>query len=392
MIFAAIAALMLLAAAAAVALPLWRGLRGSGTGAEAAEASFRMQLLELERDLAAGTLSQEDYRAARRDVEMERTATPPAVSAPKHKQRNRGLALCLAVALMLAAGLLYWKFGNWRVGAEGVEAASVPAVEQMVADLAQRLHSTDADDVQGWEMLGHAYVIMQRYHDAVDAYSHAYRLAGDSNAAILAGYAESLTLADAADFMDKALPLFEKALQVDPRNAQALWYGGLGALERGDKKLAVQRWQSLLAQNPPAEYRTVIEKYVTQAGGSITQPAAAADTVEIKVYLSLAPALVSRVKPDETLFLFAEAPGASGGPPLAVRKLKASDLPLDITLSDQDVVVPGRSLSGYSELIVTARISTGGTPTAQPGDLMGQGRWTKKDTKPIALVIDTVVK
>jgi cytochrome c-type biogenesis protein CcmH len=115
------------------------------------------------------------------------------------------------------------------------------------------------------------------------------------------------------------------------------------------------------------------------------------DTVGIKIHLSLAPALQSRVKPDETLFLFAEAPGASGGPPLAARKLQASDLPLDITLSDQDAVVPGRSLSGYSELVVTARISMHGTPTAQAGDLMGQARWVKKDNKPLPLVIDAAV-
>jgi cytochrome c-type biogenesis protein CcmH len=392
MIFAAIATLMLLTAVAAVALPLWRGLRGGGAGADAAEAGFQMQLLELERDLAAGTLSQEDYRAARRDVEMERTSTPAALAIPKLTGRSRGLALGLAAVLVLTAALLYWKFGSWRVGAEGVEAASVPAVEQMVADLAQRLHSTDGDDVQGWDMLGHAYVIMQRYPDAVDAYGHAYRLAGDSNAAILAGYAESLTLANPADFMDKALPLFEKALQVDPRNAQALWYGGLGALERGDKRLAVQRWQALLAQNPQAEYRAVIEKYVAMAGGTTSQSAATADTAGVKIHLSLAPALRERVKPDEALFVFAEVPGAAAGPPLAARKLKASDLPIDITLSDQDAVVPGRSLSGYAELIVTARISTSGTPAAQPSDLTGQGSWTKKNGKPIALVIDTVVK
>jgi cytochrome c-type biogenesis protein CcmH len=192
--------------------------------------------------------------------------------------------------------------------------------------------------------------------------------------------------------MDKALPLFEKALQVDPRNAQALWYGGLGALERGDKRLAVQRWQALLAQNPQAEYRAVIEKYVAMAGGTTSQSAATADTAGVKIHLSLAPALRERVKPDEALFVFAEVPGAAAGPPLAARKLKASDLPIDITLSDQDAVVPGRSLSGYAELIVTARISTSGTPAAQPSDLTGQGSWTKKNGKPIALVIDTVVK
>lgn len=391
MIFAAIALLMGLAAAAAVALPLWRGVQPRNAN-DAADATHALQLAELDRDLAAGMLADVDYRTARRDLETE--WAKPAPMRLLHKPRSPALALATAALLMTVAGLLYWKFGAWRVGVEGVEAASVPAVEHMVEELSQRLHSTDQGDLQGWEMLGHAYVIMERYPDAVDAYAHARSLSNDGNADALAGYAEAATLANPDDFMGKELPLFEKALQLDPRNPQALWYGGLGAFESGDKKLAVQRWQSLLDQDPPAEYRATISKYIVEAGGTPgpSPQTVAADSDGIRLHVSLAPALHAKVTQDETVFVFAETPGGAGGPPLAARRFHVSDLPLDLSLGDQDAVVPGRSLSSYTDLVITARISMSGAPTAQTGDLEGQGEWKKVGGKPLAIVIDTTVK
>ncbi|HEV2333073.1 MAG TPA: c-type cytochrome biogenesis protein CcmI, partial [Gammaproteobacteria bacterium] len=347
MIFGAICLLMLAVAVAAVSIPLWRGPRKGAAQSDPSAATHELQLAELQRDLVVGILAEADYQAALRDLEVELNQPANWLSAASGHRRQT--ALLAGLFVIVAAALLYDYYGSWRSGALGVEQASVPAVEQMVADLAARLHSTDGDDLQGWEMLGHAYVIMERYPDAVDAYSHAYKLTGGSQPDVLAGYAEALTLANPGDFMDKALPLFEKTLQLDPKNAQALWYGGLGAYERGDKPLAVQRWQALLAQDPPAQYRAVISKYIVQADGSVAAaaPVAATGTV-LRLHVTLAPALRRQVRPDETLFVFALPEGAAGGPPLAVRRFQAGALPLDVALSDQDAPIPGRSISGHA--------------------------------------------
>lgn len=394
MIFAAICLLMLLAAVAAVAIPLWRGTKVSATQPDPAAATHAQQLVELQRDLAAGLLAEADYQAALRDLELEHARPTSTLSAASGRRRQA--ALLASVFVTVAAALLYDYFGSWRSGALGVEQASVPAVEQMVAELSAKLHSTDGDDLQGWEMLGHAYVIMERYPDAVDAYGHAYKLAGDSQPDVLSGYAEALTLANPADFMDKALPLFEKTLQIDPKNAQALWYGGLGAYERGDKPLAVQRWQALLAQDPPVQYRAVISKYIVQAGGSAdaaaTTVAAAGGSTVLHLHVTLAPALRRQVRVDETLFVFALPEGAAGGPPLAVRRFQAGALPLDVALSDQDAPIPGQSISGHAQLHVVARISRRGTPEEQPGDFVGQGEWSRASAGTLAIVIDTPIR
>ena len=388
MIFLVLAVAMALVAAAAVAVPLWRGVRP--VPSDAAGTTHAVELEELERDLTTGALSLDDYAAARRDLEAER---PAAADAPQTVQAGRKrLAVVAAVVVMAAGTALYWRFGNWRVGVEGVEAASIPAVEQMVAELDARLHGADAGDLQGWEMLGHAYVIMERYPQALDAYTHARKLSGDGDATVLAGYAESMTLADPDAFMDKALPVFEKALELDPHNPQALWYGGLGALQRGDSKLAIARWQALLDQDPPEEYRAVIEKAMRGAGGTPSAARASA-AVQVTVHVTLAPSLAAKTDPNETLYVFVlPVGGAITGPPLAVKRLQVRDLPLDVTLTDRDAVVMGRNLTAYGELRVVARISKSGKPEARVGDLMGQGSWSKKAARPLSIVIDTPVQ
>src|SRR6185437_13970307 len=175
----------------------------------------------------------------------------------------RAAAAVSIIVVAAAAAGLYWRYGDWRVGSEGVEAASTQAVIQMVDDLAARLQTPEGQgDLQGWTMLGHSYMIMGRYADALQAFTHARALSKDADPQILSSYAEALALSDPGGFMDKALPVFEQALKMDPHNVQALWYGGLGALQRGDRSLAVQRWNAVLAQNPPADYRRVIEKAI----------------------------------------------------------------------------------------------------------------------------------
>lgn len=393
MSFIVLAVLMILFAAACVAVPLWRARprpRPSPTAANRAVHAARLE--ELERDLAAGRLAPEDYAAARHDLEADLHTAMELQPATKPIKKNfaRLSAAVAALVVMLAATGLYLGKGDWRPAVQGDRAASVGQVEAMVAALAQRLATTDQDDLQGWIMLGRSYGVMGRYTDAENAYARARQLSHDNNAEALAGYAEVLTLLNPDQFATQAAPLFERALRLDPDNTEALWYGGLAAVAHGDKPLAVQRWQKLLTQNPPADFRAVIEDAIARAGGAVT-PAAPAGGTGITLRVTLAQTLRVRVQPDEALFVFARPVGEDQGPPLAVRRLQAGDLPLSLTLTDADAMVPGRKLSDYPRLTLTARISLSGSPLPQPGDLQGQVTWQQGDAAP-ALRIDSVVK
>ena len=67
------------------------------------------------------------------------------------------------------------------------------------------------------------------------------------------------------------------------------------------------------------------------------------------------------------MFVFARAPG--GGPPLAAKRFKASELPAKFRLDDSDAMVPGQALSGAAELQLVARLSASGKAARQPGDI-----------------------
>lgn len=388
MMFFAAAAAMALIAGLALALPLWRARVRPMAGAVAANRQVHAaRLAELEQDLEAGRLSPEDHASARHDLEADLAAAGTEVAASRGVQPRRFMAGVALAALFALSGSLYWFYGDWRVGAQGVDVASREVVLQMVADLATRLQ-TDKDDLKGWDMLGHSYMIMGRYGDALEAFSHARELTHDADPEVLSAYAEAVTLAEPDLFMSKAAPLFEKVLTLQPTNVQALWYGGLAAEQRGDKKLAVKRWNGILVQDPPADYRAYISRMITEAGGT---PISASATV-IHLHVSLAAALAAKVPPDAVVFVYARPKGEAGGPPLAARRLKLSELPADIDLSDRDSAMPGRVLSAYDDVLVSARVSKAGTAEPRAGDLLGQGEWTKASGKPLTLVIDAIVK
>ncbi len=389
MTFFIIALAMCLLAGSVLAVPLWRARVPVHTGAAAANREVHARrLAELQLDLEAGRLSTDDHAAAVRDLETDLASTGDAKQATRKAMPQRLTARVTSLLLLVVAGSLYWFYGSWRVGAEGVQAASTQAVVDMVAQLAARLQTpTGQKDLEGWKMLGHSYMVMDRYPDALKAFEHARSLSGDDDPDALASYAEALSLTDPDAFLDRALPLFNKALQEDPANVQALWYGGLGALQQGDKPLAIRHWQAILAQDPPEQYRSMITKAITEAGGTVSS-----ETALIKLHVSLSKTLAVGLSPDTTVFVYVQPKSGEGGPPLAVRRFKLEQLPLDISLSDQDAMVPGRVISAFDAVVVSARVSKSGTAIAQPGDLLGQGDWMKASSKPLAIVIDTVLK
>ena len=129
-----------------------------------------------------------------------------------------------------------------------------------------------------------------------------------------------------------------------------------------------------MAQLPEGDpSREAIEGGIQRARGlggvadSVTE--APAQAAEIAVTVALAPELAEKVKPEDSVFVFARA--EQGPPmPLAVKRLTAADLPTALTLSDTDAMVAGMNLSSFPKVVVMARISRAGAPT--------QGEWVSE--------------
>ncbi|MFZ1908419.1 MAG: hypothetical protein WAU52_04980, partial [Burkholderiales bacterium] len=83
--------------------------------------------------------------------------------------------------------------------------------------------------------------------------------------------------------------------------------------------------------------------------------------------VSIAEPLVHTLGANDTVFVFARAP--DGGPPLAAKRFKASELPAQFRLDDRDAMVPGRTLSSAPLVQLVARLSASGNAIRQPGDI-----------------------
>ena len=76
------------------------------------------------------------------------------------------------------------------------------------------------------------------------------------------------------------------------------------------------------------------------------------------------------------------------GPPLAVRRLVADDLPARIELTDADAMLPGRGLQGVAMLELVARVALGGSASAASGDMESAPWVGRPGSEPVRLHID----
>jgi cytochrome c-type biogenesis protein CcmH len=398
-------------AMAFITLPLLRTRHKTGIDSDELNLSvFKQQLAELDSDLEAGILDQERYNAAKVDLEKELlsdVSDDASGSAAIPSKGARWMALS-ALVVPLTAILFYQLLGSPEIiqrlaeqqAAGGTQPAhtrdgeGLPAMEELVRRLAAKLEE-QPNNPQGWFMLGRSYMAMNQLPSALKAFERAIQLDSE-NVGLLLAYAEAIAASAGNDFTGQAAPLIEKAYKLDPGNPNALWMSGIGAYQQGDYQSALERWEKLQALLPPqsSELEAVfnaIDDARKQMGLSpseaelpkITQapsansatptsdsPADSAATgIEVKV--SLSPELAQQASPDDLVFIYAKA--LNGPPmPLAAARKQVSDLPLTLRLDDSMAMMPQMKLSGFPQVVVGARVSLSGNPTAQSGDLEGE--------------------
>ncbi len=414
MIFSVVAALLLAAALLFIVPSLWRQHSRKGVQRDRSNLEiYKDQLAELEADLNAGTVSQEQFEHGR--VELERrllddVAQQPAPQAViDDKGAGRGAAIAVALFVPLLAVLIYLIQGtpnaispekiapvavNGNGGEQPSHEITMDQIQGMVAKLAERME-TNPNDTEGWLMLGRSYGALGRYGDAVAALEKAVALQPD-NPDLLVDYADVLAMSSGETLEGKPAELIARALSIDPNNQKGLWLAGTSAFDRGDFNTAIGHWEHLLGQLPPgsqeaqAMTNNIAEARAKGGQGGTAAAATPAAQAEIQGTVRLKPELAGRAAPTDTVFVFARA---VQGPrmPLAIVRVQVKDLPLQFNLNDSQAVTPMARLSGYTEVVVGARISKSGNAMPQSGDLEGVVNAVQVGSSGINVVIDSVV-
>jgi cytochrome c-type biogenesis protein CcmH len=380
---------------------------------------IRDQLAELDADLAAGSIGQEQWEAARGDLQrgLLEDVGSPAASAAAPARRSKAAAIVIGIALPLVSALVYLGVGNPQGLDPRKESAAQGAphqltqeqIESMVARLATRLES-NPDDGEGWFMLARTYSALGRFAEAAGAYARA-EAKFPQDAQLLADYADSLAMAQGQNLQGKPEALIRRALQADGNNLKALALAGTAEFEKRDFAGAIQYWRRMLPLLPPdSEMIDSVRASIREAegkqggaprsstpmaqetpGGAAKSSAASAKAASISGTVKLAPAVAARAAPEDTVFVLAR-PAQGSRMPLAAVRVKVKDLPLAFSFDDSMAMNPSSKLSDFTEIVVAARVSRSGNVVPQGGDLEGVSKPVRPGAAGIVVEIANVIQ
>jgi len=350
-----------------VLLPVLRRPALSNAQEENREAANLALYQERLAELRSLSLSPEQLSQAEAEAARALLADSPLDSKPQ-TSNNTGRALILfsAALLPLLALGLYWHWGASSQVALTRELAQPPTNIPDMFQRLERITQLQPDAVQGWYMLGRAYMAAEQPIKAASAFEQAARLSNRSPE-VLGKWAEALYFANDKHWSAQITELTDEALQNDPEEVTSLGLLGIAAFEQNHWADAIRYWQRLallLPENDPS--RQAIEGGIARAHSKLEgEPAAQQrQAFALKVQVTLDEALQDKVAPSDSLFVFIRA-ACENCPkmPLAVKRLQVADLPLIFTFTDKDAMLPELKPSAFDSLQVLARISRDGNPT-----------------------------
>ncbi|HQV89001.1 MAG TPA: c-type cytochrome biogenesis protein CcmI, partial [Nitrosomonas sp.] len=375
---------------------------------------YRDQLAELDKDLENDILTQEQYNKSKLELQQRMLQDVPEeekmIIKTNKRTHNIALSTFITLVLPLAAVFLYLAIGDTRGLLPQAQLANATQMNRsggnespaghdnfssVLENLIARLKD-NPNDIEGWIMLGRTYAIMERYTEASNTYAKLVELVPD-NPQILSDYADVLAMKNQGSLAGKPTELIHAALRIDPQYPKALALAGTAEFEQKKFAQAAEHWEKLLAVIPAdsqlaksvkdsideakslASGNKVIasasqeNKAPQQISNQSEKPVEAAtpsSAIAISGQVTINENLASKASPNDTLFIYARA---KTGPkmPLAILRLKASDLPATFTLTDDMAMTPTMKMSSFPEVVIEARISKSGQAVPASGDLQG---------------------
>ncbi|KXW55238.1 c-type cytochrome biogenesis protein CcmI [Ferrovum sp. PN-J185] len=375
-------------------------------------AVYKDQLLELQAELDAGSISKEDFEQANSEIQrrlLEDTTDESAVK--ENKSDRRWVWGAVVLIPVLSVSIYMWR-GHKEVFNPDNTPMSDQQISAMVEGLAAKL-AKNPNDAKGWAMLAHSYMTLNRPIDAVNAFAHIESTMKD-DPTLMADYAEALVASGVDKGFVHAQVLVTQVLKLEPGNPKGLYLHGGFLFAQNDYKGAEQSWKKLMPlidpSSPDAKFvldsinQARIKQHLAALTmndfqgeeGPVTTPETLASSKDLKATslsgeVSLDPKLKAQLTGQEIVFIFARA---TNGPrmPLAVLRVPVSQLPYHFELTKNMAMSPNFNLATVSEVTVEAKISKSGSATPSAGDLFGKSEPVKPGSSGIKLIINQVAQ
>ncbi|OOW03444.1 c-type cytochrome biogenesis protein CcmI [Pseudomonas sp. MF6396] len=384
------AGLLLLVALSFLLIPVLRVRRAQQEEDRTAlnVALYQERVAELQAQGEAGVLTTEQLDRGRDEAARELLADTDNAEPDRSARLGKTWPLLAAVLVPVMGLGLYLHFGASDKVELTREFAQAPQSVQEMTSRLERAVQAQPDSAEGLYLLGRAYMAQERAADAAKAFERAAALAG-RQPELLGQWAQALYFGNGKQWTAQMQALTDEALKADPAEVTSLGLLGIAAFEDGRYQQAIDYWNRLIAQLPEGDAsRAALQGGIERAGERLKAAGQApATNARLTVRVELAPALKDKVRPDDSVFIFARA--SSGPPmPLAAKRVTVADLPIEVQLSDSDAMMPNMKLSSFPEVQLVARVSRAGQPTK--GEWIGRGSPLASSTEaPQHLTIDS---
>lgn len=274
---------LLTLAAAILVWPLWRhterplpvGLDGMLEDADQERRDEKKRLLanlrSVRQDYAEGRLADEDFRSLEAEYQQqlatiledgEHTRAEVTVASRPALHRIGSVAL---LALVGASSLLMFNL-YWKGAPSATPATQTPDIDAMVQRLEARL-AANPNDAKGQIMMARSYASLGRQDDAVKAWQKALEVE-PGNSEALGGLAMLLLQSGSEDSVREALKHIGKLRQAEPQEPAWLWYQAMGLNLLGKQDEAKAALEKMLPMLPPESENAAM---VRDAIAQITQ-------------------------------------------------------------------------------------------------------------------------
>jgi len=362
-------------------------------------ALYSEHLDDIQKELDKGGITTLHYEKLKKEY-TQQYEQDKAVSDQTTKKQSSSYWSILTVSLCLpiAAFTIYWILGyqadieieylnekhQSALQRNGGEAKDLAIAKELKEKLQSRLQQRP-ENLNNQFLLARIAFELEEYRLSLASYQKILEQHPDSPQ-VLAEMAQVLYAASGRQFSPEVKQLFDRSISLDGQNATIIGLAGITAFQSGEYQSAINYWQQGMpyldaGDSRQQSWRGAIDEAESRlilAGLTVAEApsnANASDSVDQKaapkviVNISVSLAESVDVRSSDTVFIYARAWQKVGMPPLAVRRLKVSDLPITIQLDETQVMAPGMpTLADFEEVGISVLISKAGVAQARSGD------------------------
>lgn len=248
---------------------------------------LKAQLADVEAQREAGQMSADEAHGFATEIKRRILAEDRLDEGAPRPLDARVLAYIaggVAVLVAMSGTLLYMSVGRPDLtttphfaengGAGAAQPGAFRDLPAIIEKLKARLAGSP-NEVQGWRLLGWAYLVTRKPSDAANAYARAIAL-DPRNAADHSAQGDALVQAAGGQVTPAALVAFHDATARDPGDPRARYFLALFKEQQGDHAGAMADWVALLKSAPPdapwlADVRGFVDRVARLRGQDLSK-------------------------------------------------------------------------------------------------------------------------